>query len=86
MLYGEVGVKKKATSQQEVEVMTEKSTIEQLVEETIPIYTVKNPDPKTGKEDCRLKRIHKEGNRHMMRAKLMEIVKWYRRNEDETSE
>lgn len=46
--------------------------IAKLVEDTVPIYTIKNPDPKTGKEDCRLTKAMKEQRRFSMKNRLIE--------------
>ncbi len=60
--------------------------IDRLVEEVIPVYTVKRPNPATGKEDCRLVRIHKEGKRTMMRQRIQELVDRYREKPDSEKE
>ena len=41
--------------------------IQEIVNETIPIL----------KTDCPLKRIHKNGLRHMMTEKIWELIKYY---------
>jgi hypothetical protein len=46
--------------------------IDELVIQTIPIYTIKNPDPKTGREDCRLTTHMKEQRRFGMKNRLIE--------------
>lgn len=45
---------------------------DEVVINTIPIYTIKNPDPKTGKEDCRLTTHMKEQRRFSMKNRLIE--------------
>lgn len=60
--------------------------IEQLVCDTIPIYTVKNPNPETGKEDCRLQRIHKEGRRTLMRMRISEVVARFKKDSEKEDE
>lgn len=52
--------------------------IDQIIEETIPIYTRKRPNPATGKEDCQLQRIHKDGKRFMMKKQLLEVISKYK--------
>jgi len=44
--------------------------IDQLVRETIPIYTRTNPHPVRKRADCRLERNYKNGLRTMMTADL----------------
>jgi hypothetical protein len=44
--------------------------IEKLVNEAIPIYAIKNPNPKSGKEDCPVTKREKEHFRKIMEIKL----------------
>lgn len=53
-------------------VMNNLLEIGELVANTIPIYTIKNPDPKTGKPDCRLTTHMKEQRRFSMKNRLIE--------------
>lgn len=53
-------------------VMNNLLEIGELVAKTIPIYTNKKPDPKTGKEDCRLTKLFKEQRRLSMKNRLIE--------------
>ena len=46
--------------------------IEQLVIETIPIYTIKRPHPLTRREDCNLTTAFKEQRRLSMKRRLQE--------------
>lgn len=46
--------------------------IDELVIKTIPIYTIKNPNPKSGRPDCRITTREKENFRMIMRAKLQQ--------------
>jgi hypothetical protein len=41
-----------------------------VIEQAIPIYTRKNPNPKSGKEDCRITVREKEHFRTVMKMKL----------------
>lgn len=45
-------------------------SIDEIIEQTIPIYTLKKPNPKSGKEDCPVTVKEKEGFRMMMKIKL----------------
>lgn len=45
--------------------------IEELIIQTIPIYTIKNPNPKSGQPDCRITTREKENFRAIMKMKLM---------------
>lgn len=60
--------------------------IDKLCAEVIPIYTRKNPDPKTGEPDCPLKRQHKDGKRYMMKQRLLEVVKQYDKSAKDSEE
>jgi hypothetical protein len=53
-------------------VMNRLLDFDELVRQTVPIYTIKNPDPKTGKEDCRLTKAMKEQRRFSMKNRLIE--------------
>lgn len=46
--------------------------IDDIINLTIPIYTVKNRHPVTGREDCNLTRAFKEQRRLSMRNRLTE--------------
>lgn len=43
---------------------------EELVNSAIPIYTRRKPNPKSGKEDCRITVREKEHFREVMKMKL----------------
>lgn len=45
--------------------------IEKVIEQTIPIYTIKKLNPKSGKEDCPITKREKERFRHIMKTKLL---------------
>jgi hypothetical protein len=45
--------------------------LDQIIERTIPIYTIKNLNPKSGKEDCPITKREKERFRHIMKTKLL---------------
>jgi hypothetical protein len=44
--------------------------IDALIAQTIPIYTIKKPNPKSGKEDCPITVREKEHFRTVMKVKL----------------
>lgn len=45
-------------------------TFDELVERIIPIYTIKNLNPKSGKQDCPITTREKEHFRYVMKMKL----------------
>jgi hypothetical protein len=45
-------------------------SLDAIVAEAIQIYTLKKPNPKSGKADCRITVKEKEGFRMMMKIKL----------------
>jgi hypothetical protein len=44
--------------------------IEKVIEQTIPIYTRKKPNPKSGKPDCNITVTEKNHFRYVMKMKL----------------
>lgn len=46
------------------------SAIDLIVNNTIPIYTMKHPSPKSGQPDCPITKMEKEHFRKIMRVKL----------------
>lgn len=44
--------------------------IEKVITETIPIYTMKHPNPKSGQPDCPITKMEKEHFRKIMMVKL----------------
>lgn len=46
------------------------TNIDKIVEETIPIYTDKRPNPKSGKKDCNITKREKEHFRYVMKTRL----------------
>lgn len=63
-----------------------------IIEKTIPIYTIKKPNPKTGEKDCNITKHMKEQRRKTMKGRLIpvwgdqkkvdEIVKRYAKTEE----
>ena len=45
-----------------------------IVEQAIPIYTIKKPNPKSGKEDCPQTTADKKRFREIMREKISEAA------------
>jgi hypothetical protein len=45
--------------------------IDKVIAETIPIYTVKRPNPKSSKPDCNITVTEKKNFRLIMKSKLM---------------
>lgn len=48
--------------------------IDGMVKEVIPIYTLKNPNPRTGRGDCPLTKRYKEAKKERMRNELVAVV------------
>lgn len=44
--------------------------IDKIIEQAIPIYTDKHPNPKSGKKDCNITKREKEHFRQVMKMKL----------------
>lgn len=64
------------------------SDIDAVVAETIPIYTQKKPNPKSGKPDCNITKREKEHFRTVLKIKIRaantederkEIIEHYKR-------
>jgi hypothetical protein len=45
-------------------------SVDEIVAGAIPIYTVKRPNPKSGKPDCNITKMEKEHFRYVMKTKL----------------
>jgi len=52
------------------EIIWDEILIDKIIEETIPIYTLKKPNPKSGKPDCPVTTREKEHYRSVMKMKL----------------
>jgi hypothetical protein len=52
------------------QIILEEIQLDIIVEETIPIYTMKRPNPKSGQADCPITTREKEHFRYLMKAKL----------------
>jgi hypothetical protein len=55
---------------QENEMFVRELALKAIIDKAIPIYTIKNRNPKSGKEDCRITVREKEHFREVMKMKL----------------
>lgn len=51
--------------------------IDGMVKEVIPIYTMKNPNPRTGRGDCPLTKQYKELKKSRMKNELIVVIDKY---------
>jgi hypothetical protein len=50
--------------------MEKEAVLSDIVNQTIPIYTIKHPNPKSNRPDCNITKREKERFRILMKAKL----------------